>query len=84
MFLLLSVVSEQFCLPRRVFCAVKSTGPLSVCDYQFSDEGLSEMTDRFKEMLDMDAAEEDLDATQEMIAEVIESEVTEGTSNAVL
>uniref|UniRef100_A0A3B5LM46 Protein odr-4 homolog n=1 Tax=Xiphophorus couchianus TaxID=32473 RepID=A0A3B5LM46_9TELE len=66
--------TEQFCLPRRVFCAVKSTGPLSVCDYQFSDEGLSEMTDRFKEMLDMDAAEEDLDATQEMIAEVLESE----------
>ncbi|XP_054888550.1 protein odr-4 homolog isoform X2 [Poeciliopsis prolifica] len=68
--------TEQFCLPRRVFCPVKSTGPLSVCDYQFSDEGLSEMTDRFKEMLDMDAAEEDLDATQEMIAEVIKSEVT--------
>uniref|UniRef100_A0A3B3VZR4 Protein odr-4 homolog n=1 Tax=Poecilia latipinna TaxID=48699 RepID=A0A3B3VZR4_9TELE len=72
---------EQSCLPRRVFCPVKSTGPLSVCDYQFSDEGLSEMTDRFKEMLDMDAAEEDLDATCEIIAEVIESEATEGTNN---
>ncbi|XP_014842530.1 PREDICTED: protein odr-4 homolog isoform X1 [Poecilia mexicana] len=69
--------TEQSCLPRRVFCPVKSTGPLSVCDYQFSDEGLSEMTDRFKEMLDMDAAEEDLDATREIIAEVIESEATE-------
>uniref|UniRef100_A0A087XJA1 Protein odr-4 homolog n=1 Tax=Poecilia formosa TaxID=48698 RepID=A0A087XJA1_POEFO len=71
------MASEQSCLPRRVFCPVKSTGPLSVCDYQFSDEGLSEMTDRFKEMLDMDAAEEDLDATCEIIAEVIESEATE-------
>ncbi|KAM4556826.1 protein odr-4 homolog isoform 1-T1 [Fundulus diaphanus] len=68
--------TEQFCLPRRVFCPVKGTGSLSVCDYQFSDEGLSEMTDRFKEMLDMDAAEDDLDATQEMIAEAIESETT--------
>uniref|UniRef100_A0A3Q2NNU2 Protein odr-4 homolog n=1 Tax=Fundulus heteroclitus TaxID=8078 RepID=A0A3Q2NNU2_FUNHE len=58
--------TEQFCLPRRVFCPVKGSGSLSVCDYQFSDEGLSEMTDRFKEMLDMEAAEDDLDATQEM------------------
>uniref|UniRef100_A0A3Q2SNY6 Protein odr-4 homolog n=1 Tax=Fundulus heteroclitus TaxID=8078 RepID=A0A3Q2SNY6_FUNHE len=68
--------TEQFCLPRRVFCPVKGSGSLSVCDYQFSDEGLSEMTDRFKEMLDMEAAEDDLDATQEMVAEVIESETT--------
>lgn len=68
--------TEKFCLPRRVFCPVKASGPLSVCDYQFSDEGLSEMTDRFKEMLDMEASEEDLDTTQEMTTEVIESEAT--------
>ncbi|XP_047224050.1 protein odr-4 homolog isoform X3 [Girardinichthys multiradiatus] len=68
--------TEQFFPPHRVFCPVKPTSPLSVCDYQFRDEGLSEMTDRFKEMLDIDAAEEDLDATQEMIAEVIESEAS--------
>ncbi|XP_026170274.1 protein odr-4 homolog [Mastacembelus armatus] len=68
--------TEQFCLPRRVFCPVKATGPVCVCDYQFSDEGLSEVTDRLKEMLDIDAAEEDLDTRQEIIAEVIESDVT--------
>ncbi|XP_015236374.1 PREDICTED: protein odr-4 homolog [Cyprinodon variegatus] len=66
--------TEQFCLPRRVFCPVKATSPLCVCDYQFSDEGLSEMTDRFKEMLDIEATEADLDITQELIAEVIESD----------
>ncbi|KAM4727829.1 protein odr-4 homolog isoform 2-T2 [Anableps anableps] len=75
--------TEQFCLPHRVFCPVKATGPLSVCDYQFNDEELSEMTDRFKEMLDMDAAEEDLDTTQEIIAEVIESEATAASTEKV-
>ncbi|KAM6918493.1 protein odr-4 homolog [Xenentodon cancila] len=66
--------TEQFSLPRRIFCPVKAAGLLSVCDYQFSDEGLSEMTDRLKEMLDIDAAEEDLDTSQEMTAEVIASD----------
>ncbi|CAK6969429.1 protein odr-4 homolog isoform X2 [Scomber scombrus] len=60
-------------LPRRVFCPVKVSGPVCVCVYQFSDEGLSEVTDRLKEMLDMDAAEQDLDTRQEITAEVIES-----------
>uniref|UniRef100_A0A1A8BWT7 Protein odr-4 homolog n=1 Tax=Nothobranchius kadleci TaxID=1051664 RepID=A0A1A8BWT7_NOTKA len=69
--------TEQLCLPRRVFCPVKVTGPLCVCDYQFSDEGLTEITDRLKEMLDTDAAEDDLDTTQEMSAELIQSEATE-------
>ncbi|XP_022624652.1 protein odr-4 homolog [Seriola dumerili] len=64
--------SEQFCLPRRVFCPVKAPGPVCVCDYHFSDEGLSEVTDRLKEMLDVDAAEEDLDTKQEMTAEITE------------
>lgn len=50
-----------------------------MCDYQFSDEGLSEMTERFKEMLDIYAAEEDLDTTQEITAEVIEHDATAGT-----
>ncbi|XP_061587974.1 protein odr-4 homolog [Cololabis saira] len=68
-------MTEQLSLPCRVFCPVKAAGPLSVCDYQFSDEGLSEMTDRLKEMLDIDAAEEDLDTSQETNAEVIASEV---------
>ncbi|XP_026231303.1 protein odr-4 homolog [Anabas testudineus] len=69
--------TEQFCLPRRIFCPTKATGPVCVCDYQFSDEGLSEVLDRLKEMLDIDAAEEDLDTKQEMTAEVIENNFTE-------
>lgn len=63
-------LSEQFCLPRRVFCPIKAAGPVCVCDYHFNDEGLSEVTERLKEMLDMDAAEEELDTQQEMSAEV--------------
>ncbi|XP_069029338.1 protein odr-4 homolog [Embiotoca jacksoni] len=68
--------TEQFNLPRRIFCPVKVPGPVCVCDYQFSDEGLSEATDRLKEMLDIDAAEEDLDTRQEMTAEILKSHVT--------
>ncbi|XP_069367731.1 protein odr-4 homolog isoform X3 [Paralichthys olivaceus] len=79
-------LTEQFCLPRRIFCPVKATGLVCVCDYQFSDEGLCEMTDRLKEMLDIDAAEEDLDTRQEMTAELSESnikaEATEKTAKA--
>ncbi|XP_054458299.1 protein odr-4 homolog isoform X2 [Anoplopoma fimbria] len=63
---------EQFSLPNRIFCPLKASGPVCVCDYLFSDEGLSEVTDRLKEMLDIDAAEEDLDTRQETPAEVIE------------
>ncbi|KAG7235750.1 hypothetical protein INR49_002252 [Caranx melampygus] len=68
--------SEQYCLPRRVFSPIKAPGPVCVCDYHFNDEGLSEVTDRLKEMLDMDAAEEDLDTRQEMTAEITGSYVT--------
>ncbi|XP_033505465.1 protein odr-4 homolog [Epinephelus lanceolatus] len=67
--------TEQFCLPHRVFCPVKVSGPVCVCDYQFSDEALSEVTDRLKEMLDIDAAEEDLDTRQETPAEIPETDV---------
>ncbi|XP_070775394.1 protein odr-4 homolog [Enoplosus armatus] len=66
--------TEQFCLPRRIFCPVKASGPVCVCDYQFSDEGPSEVTDRLREMLDIDAAEEDLDAGQETAAEIAEGD----------
>lgn len=59
-----------------MFCPVK--GSLCVSDYQFNDEGLSELTDRLKEMLDVDAAEEDLDTTQEIPAEIIQSDATAG------
>ncbi|XP_044074401.1 protein odr-4 homolog [Siniperca chuatsi] len=79
--------TEQFCLPRRIFYPVKVSGPVCVCDYQFSDEGLSEVTDRLKEMLDIDAAEEDLDTRQETPAEIRERDVaaepTVGTIEAL-
>lgn len=49
-----------------------------MCDYQFSDEGLSEVTERLKEMLDIDAAEEDLDTRQEMTFEITGFDITPG------
>ncbi|XP_040027744.1 protein odr-4 homolog isoform X1 [Gasterosteus aculeatus] len=69
---------EQFCLPHRVFCPVEASGPVCVCDYRFSDEGLSEVIDRLKEMLDMDAAEKDLDIRRETPAEVLEGDAADG------
>ncbi|XP_034071196.1 protein odr-4 homolog isoform X1 [Gymnodraco acuticeps] len=66
---------ELFCLPHRVFCPLKASGPLCVCDYQFSDESVCEVTERLKEMLDIDAAEEDLDSSQEAPGEITEREV---------
>ncbi|KAK2843963.1 hypothetical protein Q5P01_010622 [Channa striata] len=72
--------TERFSLPRRVFSPAAATGPVCVCDYQFRDEGLSEVTDRLKEMLDIDAAEGDLDTRQELAAEIIDSDFTEEAS----
>lgn len=54
------------------------SGPVCVCDYQFSDEGQSEMIERLKEMLDIDAAEEDLDTRQETPSEIIKENVAAG------
>ncbi|KAL6104776.1 odr4 [Pungitius sinensis] len=68
---------EQFCLPHRVFCPVEASGPVCVCDYHFSDEGPSEVIDRLKEMLDMDAAEKDLDTRRETPAEVWERDAAD-------
>ncbi|XP_028328138.1 protein odr-4 homolog isoform X2 [Gouania willdenowi] len=66
--------TEHLCLPRRVFCPVN--GPVSVCDYQFSDEGLCEVSERLKEMLDISTTDEDLDVRQETAAELIQDDVT--------
>ncbi|KAM9323548.1 protein odr-4 homolog isoform 1-T3 [Pholidichthys leucotaenia] len=75
--------TEQLHLPQRIFCPVKVSGPVCVCDYQFSDEGLSEVTERLKEMLDIEAAEGDLDSRQEMTAEITGNDVmTEPTVEA--
>lgn len=67
--------TEQLLLPCRVYCPVERSSPVNVCDYRFSDEGLFEVTDRLKEMLDLDVAEEDLDITQETPSELIKSDV---------
>ncbi|KAM8851012.1 protein odr-4 homolog isoform 2-T2 [Spinachia spinachia] len=69
---------EQFCLPHRVFCPVEASGPVCACDYHFSDEGLSEVIDRLKEMLDMDAAEKDLDTRRETPAESRDRDAADG------
>lgn len=66
--------TELFCLPWRIFCPVTGRSPICVCDYQFSDEGPSEAIERLKEMLDIDATEEDLETTQESMAEPTDSE----------
>lgn len=74
----LSFSLSELCLPRRIFCPVKVSGPVCVCDYQFIDEGLSEVIDRLKEMLDIQAADGDLDTRQEVTPEMIKSDVTAG------
>lgn len=63
--------------PRRIFCPVKGRGPVCVCDYQFSDEGPSEATERLKEMLDLDAAEDDIDTSHEITPESTNTETME-------
>lgn len=63
--------------PRRIFCPVKGRGPVCVCDYQFSDEGTLEATERLKEMLDLDAADDDIDTSQEITPENINTETVE-------
>lgn len=69
---------EQFVFPRRIFFPLRERGPLCVCDYQFSDEDRSELPDRLKEMLDIDALEEDLITDQETQPELVEDEVPAG------
>ncbi|XP_072297011.1 protein odr-4 homolog [Eucyclogobius newberryi] len=70
-------VAVELHIPKRIFCPVKGRGPVSVCDYQFSDEGPSEATERLKEMLDLDAAEEHIDTSQEVTPENISTETSD-------
>lgn len=51
---------------------------MCVCDYQFNDEGPSEVTDRLKEMLDIDAAEDDLITDEEILSDMEEKDVLAG------
>ncbi|KAM9790778.1 protein odr-4 homolog [Syngnathus typhle] len=72
--------TEQFCLPRRVFCPAKVSGTLCVSDYKFNDEDPSEVIDRLKEMLDIQTTDQNLDSKQEIAAEIIESEELEDSA----
>lgn len=56
--------SEQQDLPRRVFAPLFGSG-LTVCDYMFPDETPADVAERFKELLDWDSAEGDIDANVE-------------------
>uniref|UniRef100_A0A3B3T929 Protein odr-4 homolog n=1 Tax=Paramormyrops kingsleyae TaxID=1676925 RepID=A0A3B3T929_9TELE len=59
-------MASQQPLPQRVFAPLPGTS-LSLCDYMFPDEGAAEVGERFKEMLDFDIPEEQIDMTQEVI-----------------
>ncbi|XP_023662183.1 protein odr-4 homolog isoform X3 [Paramormyrops kingsleyae] len=65
-------MASQQPLPQRVFAPLPGTS-LSLCDYMFPDEGAAEVGERFKEMLDFDIPEEQIDMTQEVIT--VNSEV---------
>lgn len=67
----------ELVFPRRILCPVKGRGPVCVCDYQFSDEDPSEATERLKEMLDLDAAVDNIDTSQEVTPENISTETIE-------
>ncbi|XP_030631176.1 protein odr-4 homolog [Chanos chanos] len=56
--------SGQQSLPHRVFAPLPGTG-LCVCDYMFPDETTADVAERFKEMLDRDTAEEEIDTSLE-------------------
>ncbi|CAG5999194.1 unnamed protein product [Menidia menidia] len=71
---------KHLSLPRRVLCPLKAAGPVCVCDYQFGEEGLSDVAGRLKEMLDIDVAEDDLDAKQEVAAETEDGGAPSGGS----
>lgn len=76
-------LSEDVTLPRRIFCPMKATWPVCACEYQFVDEGLADLIERLKEMLDIDATIDDLDTTQEIPAEIGEKSVATGRIHKV-
>lgn len=77
-------LSEDFNLPRRIFCPLKVTWPVCACEYQFIDEGLADLIERLKEMLDIDATFDNLDTKQEIPAEIGERSVPTGRSHKVV
>lgn len=62
---------------------MKATWPVCACEYQFVDEGLADLLERLKEMLDIDATIDDLDTTQEIPAEIGEKSVPTGRIDEV-
>uniref|UniRef100_A0A8C6V5L4 Protein odr-4 homolog n=1 Tax=Neogobius melanostomus TaxID=47308 RepID=A0A8C6V5L4_9GOBI len=72
-----SVPLGELLFPRRIFCPMKGRGPICVCDYQFSDEGPAEATERLKEMLDIDAEDDDIDMSHEITPENINTETAD-------
>ncbi|CAL8276860.1 unnamed protein product [Lota lota] len=65
---------DSLSLPLRVLYPLQG---VCVCDYQFGDEGPGEVVDRLKEILDLDARQEDLDTTQEVDAVTTEAQQAE-------
>lgn len=63
---------------------MKVAWPVSVCEYQFIDEGLADLTERLKEMLDIDVTVNDLDITQEIPAEIGEKSIPTGKIHKVV
>lgn len=51
---------------------------MAICDYQFSDESNSDVTDRLKEMLDINITKDDLDTRQETLTEIRERDILAG------
>lgn len=52
-------------LPRRVFACLPQ-GDICVCDYQFHSDTASDSLDAFKELLDLDLSEQDIDTSCEV------------------
>ncbi|MBN3321588.1 ODR4 protein, partial [Atractosteus spatula] len=53
-------------LPRRVYAQVPGCS-VCMCDYMFPDEAVADLQERFREILDCDIDEEQIDVTQEAI-----------------
>lgn len=52
-------------LPRRVFASLPQTD-ICVCDYQFHSDTASDSLDAFKELLDLELSEQDIDTSCEI------------------
>ncbi|KAK3088171.1 hypothetical protein FSP39_015658 [Pinctada imbricata] len=62
-----TVMKELYDTPVRVFGKL-SGSQVEFCDYMFQDEKIEEVTDRIKDLLDVNVSEDDLDMTCERVA----------------